>query len=65
MSVMDGCEAKYRTPKPVDKTCPKCGKTVEVFENRGRIVEDVTCECGYVFHAEDPDPIKVERKEDK
>ncbi|HIR75797.1 MAG TPA: hypothetical protein IAB97_02650 [Candidatus Choladousia intestinipullorum] len=63
MSVMDGCESKYRTPVPEDRTCPQCGKEVEVFTSRGRIIEDTACECGYVFKAEDAQPLKVERSE--
>lgn len=63
MSVMDGCESKYRTPVPEDRTCPQCGREVEVFTSRGRIIEDTACECGYVFQAEDAQPLKVERPE--
>lgn len=63
MAVLDGCEAKYRTPVPEERICPKCGKTVEVFTSRGRITEDAVCECGHVFAAEEIQPIKVERKE--
>lgn len=64
MAIMDGCESKYRTPVPEEKVCPKCGKEVEVFTTGGRIVEDATCSCGYVFHAEDVTPLKVERAEE-
>lgn len=64
MAVLDGCESQYRTPVPEDRICPKCGKEVEVFTNRGRIVEDAKCSCGYVFKAEDIDSIVVEKKED-
>lgn len=64
MAVMDGCESKYRTPVPEDRICPTCGKTVEVFTSRGRIIEETACECGYVFQPEDLQPLKVERKED-
>lgn len=49
MAVLDGCESKYRTPVPEERTCPKCGKIVEVFTVRGRIMEDAKCPCGYVF----------------
>lgn len=31
MAVMEGCESQYRTPVPEDRTCPVCGKEVEVF----------------------------------
>ncbi|MDO4338309.1 MAG: hypothetical protein Q4C91_09510 [Eubacteriales bacterium] len=64
MAVMDGCESKYRTPVPEERTCPVCGKEVEVFTNRGRITEETTCSCGYVFQPEEATPLKVERKED-
>ena len=53
MAFMDGCESKYRTPVSEDRICPVCGKEVEVFTNRGRIVEDAVCPCGYVFKAEE------------
>lgn len=65
MAVLDGCESQYRTPVPEEKTCPVCGKTVEVFTSRGRICEDSVCECGYEFKAELPDPVAVERDEEK
>lgn len=63
MAVLDGCESKYRTPVPEERTCPKCGKIVEVFTVRGRIMEDAKCPCGYVFSAEEPDTLVVEKKE--
>lgn len=63
MPVMDGCESKYRTPVPEDRVCPKCGAEVEVFTNRGRIIEDTACTCGYVFPAEEAAPLKVEKEE--
>lgn len=65
MAVMDGCEAKHRTAVMEERACPKCGKEVEVFTNHGRIVEDASCECGYVFKAEEQVALKVERKEEK
>ncbi len=64
MAVMEGCESQYRTPVPEDRTCPVCGKEVEVFTNRGRIVEDAVCPCGYVFKAEEQETLKVERTEE-
>ncbi len=64
MSVMDGCESKYRTPVLEDRVCPQCGKEVEVTTVRGKITEDVQCACGYVFKAEEVDSLKVERKEE-
>lgn len=65
MAVMDGCESKYKTPVPEERVCPQCGKEVEVFTNGGRVVEDAACSCGYVFHAEQVEPLKVVRKEDE
>lgn len=62
MAVMDGCEGKYKTPVLEERKCPKCGRDVEVFTRGGKIVEDSTCECGYVFKAEEEQPLKVERK---
>ena len=53
MAVMDGCEAQFTTPIPEERTCPKCGEIVEVFTRKGRIIEDTTCTCGHVFHAEE------------
>ena len=35
MAVMDGCEAKYKTPVPEDRICPKCGKHHEFEEMDG------------------------------
>ncbi len=49
-----GCEDKYRTPVPEDRICPECGREIEVFVSRGRIVEDSVCECGHVIRAEEP-----------
>lgn len=63
MAAIDGCEAKYATPQIQERVCPKCGREVEVFIKRGRIVEDAVCECGYVFKAEEDQPLKVEHKE--
>lgn len=55
MGVLDGCEAKHRTPQPEDRKCPVCGEEVEVFTVRGKIVEETKCDCGYVFKAETTD----------
>ena len=64
MAVLDGCEAKFKTPVPEDRTCPKCGAEVEVFTIKGRIVEDVTCKCGFVIKAQDPDsPMPPEKEQ--
>ncbi|MBQ7372188.1 MAG: hypothetical protein IJW67_09995 [Blautia sp.] len=61
MAVMEGCESGFRTPEPEDRICPKCGRDVEVFTIKGRIVEDATCECGYVFEAQEGTSRIVER----
>ena len=53
MAIMDGCEAKHKTPTLEERTCPACGETVEGFTRRGRIIEDTACDCGYVFKAEE------------
>lgn len=52
MPVIETCPTKRNYPEPEDRVCPKCGKTVEVFVSGGKITEDVTCDCGYVFHKE-------------
>ena len=61
MAVLDGCESQYRTPVPEDRTCPVCGKIVEVFTLKGKIREDAACECGYVFKAETADSVITEK----
>lgn len=65
MAVMDGCEAKFITPVPEERTCPVCGEEVELFTRKSRIIEDTPCpKCGYVFHAEkEPEP-KAKPKQD-
>ena len=64
MAIMDGCEAKHKTPILEERTCPQCGETVEVFTRRGRVIEDTVCECGYVFHAEEQIVPQPRRKEE-
>lgn len=63
MAIMDGCESKFRTPVPEEITCPVCGKTIEVFTVKGRVVEESKCECGYVVEPQEPDSPVVEKKE--
>lgn len=63
MAVIDGCEAKFKTPVPEERTCPQCGSEIEVFTVKGRVVEDAVCECGYVIRAQEPDSPMVEKKE--
>lgn len=65
MAIMDGCESKYRTPILEERVCPQCGKEVEVFTNKGRVVEDAACSCGYIFHAEEVTSLKVEKPKEK
>lgn len=54
MSVIFGCEEKNKTPILEERTCPRCGRDLEVFVSRGRVVEDSVCECGYVEKAQEP-----------
>ena len=51
---ISSCESQHNTPVLEERTCPECGATVEVFTRKGRIVEDCSCDCGYVFHEEEP-----------
>ncbi|MBQ8088366.1 MAG: hypothetical protein IJ234_08110 [Clostridia bacterium] len=53
MAIMDGCEAKHKTPVLEERVCPMCGETVELFTRRGRVLEDTACDCGYIFKAEE------------
>ena len=53
MAIMDGCESKHKTPVLEERRCPQCGEMVEVFTRKGRIVEESTCDCGYVFEVEE------------
>lgn len=63
MAVMDGCESKHITPIPEERVCPNCGREVEVFTKKGRIIEDAVCECGHVIKAEEQ--IEVPRARSK
>ena len=62
MSIIDGCNSKFKTPVPEERSCPKCGQDVEVFTLRGRITEDTKCNCGFVFEQQEPDSPLVEEK---
>lgn len=53
MSVLGGYEEKDRTPVPEERVCPNCGEEVEVFTVKGRLIDDFTCGCGYVFQKEE------------
>ena len=49
-----GCQSKYRTPVPEERSCPVCGAAVEVFARAGRIAESAVCpQCGHVFAAQE------------
>lgn len=48
-----GCEEKNKTPIPEEEICPQCGREIEVFYKKGRIMEDAVCECGYVIKAQE------------
>ena len=54
MTAHIGCEENRKTPLLEERVCPVCGEEVEVFTRDGRLIDDFTCECGYVFHAEEP-----------
>ena len=48
-----GCQGKYRTPIPEERSCPVCGASVEVFTRAGRIAADAVCpRCGRVLFAQ-------------
>lgn len=49
-----GCEEKNKTPIPEEQICPRCGREIEVFRSKGRIMEDAACTCGYVIKAQKP-----------
>jgi transcription initiation factor IIE alpha subunit len=63
MAVMDGCEGSTKTWVLEEKECPECGQPLEYYTSRGRIVEDVTCSCGYVLKAQERVPFPNEKKE--
>jgi len=52
MSILGGCEEKNKTPILEERICPHCGDEVEVFSVKGRLIDDFTCSCGYVFQKE-------------
>ena len=63
MAVLDGCEGAFKTPIPEERICHQCGKEIEVFTVKGRVVEDTACECGYVIKADEPDSPMTKKKE--
>jgi rubredoxin len=58
MAAIDGCHEKLKVPIIEERTCPQCGETVEVYTVSGRIRDDETCQCGYVFKADPPLTVK-------
>lgn len=45
--IMEGCQAKPRTPTISEKICPNCGSVIELFS----IDTQVACEvCGFVAY---------------
>ena len=45
--IMEGCQAKPRTPTIIEKTCPQCGQLIEMFS----IDTQMACEkCGFVAY---------------
>ena len=45
--IMHGCQAKPKTPTIIEKTCPNCGHTIELFS----IDTQMPCEhCGFMAY---------------
>ena len=45
--IMHGCQAKPKTPTIIEKSCPNCGHTIELFS----IDTQMPCEkCGFVAY---------------
>ena len=45
--IMEGCQAKPRTPTIIEKTCPQCGNTLELFSTDTQM----PCEhCGFIAY---------------
>ncbi len=63
MAVLDGYKSAFKTTVPEEGTCPQCGREIEVFTVKGRVVEDAACECGYVIKAEERDSPMTQKKE--
>ena len=48
--IMEGCQAKPRTPTLKEKICPQCGQVIELFS----IDTEVACDhCGFVAYNDD------------
>ena len=45
--IMEGCQAKPKTPTIIEKVCPQCGHEIELFS----IDTQMACEhCGFVAY---------------
>jgi len=45
--IMEGCQARPKTPTIIEKNCPQCGKLIEMFS----IDTQMPCEhCGFVAY---------------
>jgi len=45
--IMEGCQARPRTPEIIEKVCPVCGSLIEMFS----IDTEMACEnCGFVAY---------------
>lgn len=45
--ILEGCQARPKTPTIIEKICPQCGHEIEMFS----IDSQVTCEhCGFVAY---------------
>ena len=45
--IMEGCQAKPKTPTIIEKVCPQCGHEIELFS----IDTQMPCEhCGFVAY---------------
>ena len=45
--IMEGCQARPKTPTIIEKTCPCCGEMIELFS----IDTQMPCEnCGFVAY---------------
>lgn len=45
--IMQGCQAKPKTPTIIEKVCPQCGRTIELFS----VDTEMPCEyCGFVAY---------------
>ena len=45
--ILEGCQARPKTPTIVEKICPQCGHEIEMFS----IDTQMTCEhCGFVAY---------------